>query len=243
MAEFSIVSVGCDCEQFVKPWFNSIVRQTIQDFEVFIVIDPSKDRTAMRTVSMIKDDSRFHLIAAHEDKNYGALYNRCLCTKEVSDPESVIMHVDLDDAFFVKDVIEIVKKKYDRKGCWMTYGSYKSNVGGNWNREIPEKVWKKNSHRKNQWSTSALRTFKKWLWDKINQDDFVMPDGNWIKRGTDLAFMFPMLEMAGPKRVQFIRKFIYYYNVYGQQNKKQRKHEDKSVEYTRSLPSYPKIEA
>ena len=153
------------------------------------------------------------------------------------------MHLDLDDRFNVSNAIRIVANSYINKKCWLTYGSYTSNSGGNWNREIPRHVWKENSHRKNVWSTSALRTFKKWLWDKIDKKDFVMPNGKWIKRGTDLAFMFPMLEMAGEKRVVFIKDILYYYNIYNQQNIKLRKHESVSVKYTRKLPPYKRVKS
>ena len=108
-------------------------------------------------------------------------------------------------------------------------------------KEIPDEVWKNNSHRKNDWSTSALRTFKKWLWDEIDPKDFLMPDGEWIRRGTDLAFMFPMLEMAGPKKVRFIKKILYYYNVYGQQKQGLLKHEKMSVKNTRRKKPYERI--
>ena len=58
---------------------------------------------------------------------------------------------------------------------------------------------------------------------------------------TDLAFMFPMLEMAGPKKVKFIKKILYYYNVYGQQSKGLLKHERESVKHTRRKKPYPRI--
>jgi len=241
MASYSIISVGCNCKQFVKGWYKSIVKQDIKDWECFVAIDPSSDGTAEEVKKIIRHDERFKIVKIHDKKNHGALYNRCICTDKVKNPDSIIMHLDLDDRFFAGNAISIVANAYRTKKCWLTYGSYTSNAGGNWNRKIPDKVWIENSHRKNEWSTSALRTFKKWLWDKINKEDFIMPNGEWIKRGTDLAFMFPMLEMAGKEKVVFIKDIIYYYNVYNQQTSKLRKHENKSVEYTRNLPYYRKV--
>jgi len=240
--KYSIISVGCNCEKYVRPWFRSVVKQTIKDFECFIALDPSSDDTVNTVYRFIKSDDRFKVVSNSEKENYGALKNRYLCTEHVKNPESIVMHLDLDDSFYTKNSIKIVADTYSKYNCWLTYGSYASNVGGCWNKEIPKEVWANNSHRKNAWSTSSLRTFKKWLWDKIDPKDFLMPDGTWIKRGTDLAFMFPMLEMAGQKRVRFIKNILYYYNVYGQQNKNLLKHENLSVKHTRGKTSYKRIE-
>jgi len=241
MIKYSIISVGCNCKQFVKQWHKSIVTQSIPDFECFIAIDPSDDSTPEVVKSLIKNDSRFKIVKVHKQRNHGALYNRYICTRCIKNDESIIMHLDLDDHFFTTKAIAIVRKVYRKRKCWITYGSYTSNAGANWNKRVPDKVWANNSHRRNAWSTSALRTFKKWLWDKIDRKDFVLPDGEWIKRGTDLAFMFPMLEMAGKERVVFIKNTLYYYNVYGLNDKQRKKIEQKYVTYTRSLPPYNRI--
>jgi glycosyltransferase involved in cell wall biosynthesis len=243
MKKFAIISVGCNCQKFVKEWYTSISRQTERSFKCYIAVDPSIDGTASMVKNYIKRDSRFRLVAAHTGENRGALYNRYICTKRVKNPNTIIAHVDLDDSLYTNTALHVVDRVYQKQDCWLTYGSYTSNMHGNWNRKIPQEVWDNNSFRDHEWCTSALRTFKRWLWDKIDKNDFILPDGKWIKRGTDLAFMFPMLEMAGPKRVKFIKKILYYYNVYGQfKNKKLVKHERKSVKYTRHKQSYERIE-
>jgi glycosyltransferase involved in cell wall biosynthesis len=235
----TIISVGCNCSRFVRGWYYSLINQTIKDFSCMVAIDPSTDRTYENVMRYVSKDKRFFVIK-HDHKNYGALYNRYIGTKRVTNPEEVIIHLDLDDAFYTKKAIERIFYEYNKHDCWLTYGSYICNDGriGVWNKEISNDVWRHNSHRKNDWSTSALRTFKKWLWDKIDTKDFLMPDGTWIKKGTDQAFMYPMLEMAGKERVRYIKDILYLYNRYGQERTYSRQYEDSAVAYIRNRKPY-----
>ena len=61
------------------------------------------------------------------------------------------------------------------------------------------------------WVTSHLRTFRKSLWDMIDDVDLRDADGEYYKMAWDLAFMYPMIEMAS-ERVKFIEKVLYLYN-------------------------------
>ena len=212
--KYGIISVGCNCRKGVDAWYKSIVSQTEKDFSCVAVVDPSKDGTAERLTKLIGNDSRFLIIA--NNKNRGAAYNRFIASQKINNRDAILMHLDLDDSFSGSRSIERVKIEYDQYGCWMTYGSYKTQKGdrGSANKVIPNHIWKRNLHRKNKWSTSALRTCKKWLWDKIEPKDFLMPDGSWVKRATDFACMFPMLEMSGQKRVRYIYDIIYLYNFH-----------------------------
>jgi len=211
--KYGIISVGCNCVRNLPTWYHSIVRQSEKDFLCIAAIDDSKDRSFDVYIKLTKGDSRFKIIY-NSKKNYGAAKNRYEASKYIDNPEAILMHVDLDDMLNGENAIRRVKEEYDAHKCWMTYGSFKTQDGkrGTANKEIPGYVWKRNSHRRNKWSTSALRTCKKWLWDRIGQDAFKLPNGKWVKRATDFACMFPMLEMSGRKRVRYIHDIIYIYN-------------------------------
>lgn len=219
MAKFTIVSAGCNCCRFLGDWYKSIVNQSYKNWVCMVNLDASSDDSEKRLLELTGNDSRFDVVVTNE-KRY-LLKNTYDCIKRETDPESVIVTLDLDDRFNVSTALERVAKEYEDPSCWLTYGSYVDSNGGValFCKEIPDEVWSDNSHRMNFWSASQLRTFKKWLWDKIDPKDFLMPDGTWIKRATDRAFMYPMLEMAGKKHVRLIRDIIYYYNIYGQQPK------------------------
>lgn len=234
---FSIISVGCNCQQFIKKWYNSITKQSYPNWECIVAADPSKDKTISKVQSFAGNNKKFKIII--NDKHLGAAHNRYICTNLVDDQESIIVHLDLDDAFYHSNVLNRVKKEYEKHKCWVTYGSYicSNGIKDNWNKTIPNKIWKNNSHRKNVWSTTALRTFKKWLWDRINYEDFVY-QGKWIEKGTDMACMFPLIEMAGKNKVRYIKDILYLYNIYDTQRTMNRKQESNIERYIRSIKPY-----
>lgn len=240
--KFLIVSSGRNCADYIDTWYTSIVKQTYTNWVCNICVDPSDDGTVDKIKVKLINDNRFRL-QVNEDRQW-LLKNTYDCISHEKDPEAVVVCLDLDDSFYTNKALEIVKGEYDRNQCWLTYGTFIINgksPGHHFCKEIPDHVWVNNSHRKNEWSTSALRTFKKWLWDKIDPSDFLMPNGTWIKRATDRAFMYPLLEMAGKKRVRFIKEFLYNYNVYGQQGPTN-DIEQKALQYILSKKPYITLE-
>ena len=87
--------------------------------------------------------------------------------------------------------------------CWVTYGSYveyPSRRKGQWATQIPKHIIDNNSYRHHRWCASHLRSFKHHLWNKIKKEDLLDSSGNFYRMTWDLAFMFPMLEMASALR-------------------------------------------
>lgn len=217
MNKFSIVSVGYNCEPYIKKCLKSIVNQTYNNWECIIQLDPSTDNSYKKLLEVIDDDERFKI--EYNTKRKYCLHNTYDCVQKADNDECIIVCMDLDDAFYTPKALEIINNEYKKHDCWLTYGNYIDSNGshGYWCRPILNAVWEANTHRKSIWSASVLRSFKVWLFNKINPEDFLMPNGKWIKRATDRAFMYPMLEMAGKKRVRFIKEFLYWYRIYGQQ--------------------------
>ena len=53
----------------------------------------------------------------------------------------------------------------------------------------------------------------KWHEENYAEKDLKKADGSPIKAGGDTAFMYPMLEMAGPYRSVYIPYYMYVYNI------------------------------
>ena len=49
------------------------------------------------------------------------------------------------------------------------------------------------------------------MWLSINKNDLTNKNGQYFSVASDLALMFPMLEMAG-NRQEFIKELLYVYN-------------------------------
>jgi hypothetical protein len=60
--------------------------------------------------------------------------------------------------------------------------------------------------------TSALRTVKRKLFDKIDRNDLKTSDGNYYKASGDSAYVYPLIEMSGKNHIKFIDKVLYMYN-------------------------------
>ena len=126
-------------------------------------------------------------------------------------PDDIVVVLDGDDWFLRDDALALIAKTYLDHDCWLTYGSWVSNVvsfPGLW-PAYPAGTENFRSHR---WLATAVRTWKKWLWDRTNQDDFRDESGAYFRVGEDVAAMLPMLEMSGTERAKHIDVALMLYN-------------------------------
>lgn len=131
-----------------------------------------------------------------ENINYAI---RNICTNN----QSIIAMLDLDDALIGSDVVDIVLDQYARSAD-VTVGSMLRT-----DKHKPYSVQFKEPRKNrggNVWQ--HLRTFRKYLFDQIPQEDLKL-DGSWIPHAEDWAFMLPIVEMA--KNPVNIRSPIYFY--------------------------------
>ena len=211
---FKIIIPFYNVEEWIKPCIRSVKKQEYKSFECILVDDMSVDNSYDIAKNEIEGDSRFRLILNSEKKL--ALQN-IYEGIELSSPEGedIILTLDGDDWLASLDVLEKVNKTYVDNNCWMTYGSYvefPSGRRGKFAKKIRQNVLENNLFRDSEWCASHLRTFKHHLWSQIKKEDLLNDDGNFYKMGWDLAFMFPMLEMAASKS-QYIEDILYVYNL------------------------------
>ena len=183
-----------------------------------MINDMSTDNTSDILFQEVGKDPRFTIID-NKVKKY-VLRNICAAI-ELSNPddENIIVMLDGDDWFARKDVLTILNKIYEEKECLLTYGSYveyPSAIKGKFAREVPHHIVDNNLFRESEWMTSHLRTWKYKLWKNIDQErSFTEPaatqENNHFANCWDLAYMFPLLELAG-KRGSYIPDVLYVYN-------------------------------
>lgn len=211
---FKIIIPLYNVEKWIKWCIRSVKIQTYKNFQCIIIDDISTDNSVDIIKKEISGDDRFELII-NEKKAY-ALKNIYDGIKHSNPaPQDIIITLDGDDWLANKTALQTISDIYDSKECLITYGSYieyPSNIRGKFAKQIPSHVIQQKSFRRHEWCSSHLRTFKSLLWNKIEKKDLLDRDGNFYKMGWDLAFMFPMLEMAG-NRSQYIRDILYVYNV------------------------------
>jgi glycosyltransferase involved in cell wall biosynthesis len=127
------------------------------------------------------------------------------------DKEDVLVTADGDDWLYNDEVFSYLNTVYQDPEVWMTYGSFVSASGKMANYCQP--LFDTRNYRKsNLWVTSHLRTIKRKLWDRINQEDLKDGNGKYYVYYPDLAYMLPAIEMAGTRHIRFINKVLYVYN-------------------------------
>ncbi len=140
-------------------------------------------------------------------------------------PQSIIVHLDLDDALIGTDALSKVKEAYD-KGADVTVGSMlrtdkqkeyqvtfrnpRANRGGN--------VWQ------------HLRTYRKYIYDAVPKEYFKV-DGEWVRHSEDWALMIPIVELA--KNPVEIKDKIYFYEP--SEDKSQRNVQDREQLITKIM--------
>jgi ribosomal protein S20 len=108
-------------------------------------------------------------------------------------------------------VLDKLNTVYNSYNVWLTYGQYMrlSNSSKGHCKAI-NNTQKYRKH--NAWLTSHIRTYRRHLWMKVEENDLKDQYGNYFNTAGDLAIMYPMIEMAGIKRIKFIEDILYLYN-------------------------------
>jgi glycosyltransferase involved in cell wall biosynthesis len=208
--KIKIVSTFWNCGQYIEDCILSVKNQTFKNFEMFLIDDMSQDDTVEKIKKIIKDDSRFHLIV-NEEKKYKLKNMDDLITDEsFFDDEDVIVELDGDDKLYDSYVIEKINNKYlNNKNLWITNGSFIFSDG---NPGFSSKV-NPFTIRKDIFRFSHLRTWKAHLWRSIDEESFIGPDDEYFKSAPDVAYSFPMVEMAGLRHYEYIPDIMYVYNA------------------------------
>lgn len=221
MTAFRFIVAAYKAEPWIARCVRSMQRQTVKGFRCTIVDDASPDGTFEKAQAVVAGDERFTL--TRNDTNRGALGNRVAMVRGAGDPDEVCIIVDGDDWLMHDRVLERLAAVYADPDVWITYGSHQRwknkllhRLGWTVRRGIaapyPEDVASRRAYRSHTFLASHLRTFKRFLFDAIRDEDLRDADGHYYRRAGDVAHMVPMLEMAGPEHVRYLDELLYVYN-------------------------------
>ena len=247
---FIVLVTVHNSKEWIKKCLDSVVSQDYKNYRLLIIDDHSTDGTWEIV-------SKYDGCIVRNDKNMvHSLINMITGLKAFFfDPEDIIVCLDGDDWLADEKVLSYLNEVY-QEDVWLTYGQFspvsgkyqnycqplssikKQDLEGNW-VELNSRTYRKSG----VWTTSHLKTFRKKCWDMINEEDFKR-DGKWTITGGDLAMMYPIIEMAGDKRIRFIDKVLYIYNDLNPMNH-MRIHKEESLataQYLQSKPCYDLID-
>jgi len=209
MNNIIIVTTLYNAEKYVSKCISSMKEQNDPDFSCYITDDISTDNSIQELTKTIGVDSRFILyknkVKAYQPGNYDNIirYNNKI------DDYDIIVELDGDDWFPDRDVITRIKKVYNNKDIWIANGSFVYSDG---RPGFAQSQADFSNLRSSVFSASHIRTWRAGLWRKIKQQDLKDNTNTYWKVAGDLAFMYPMLEMAGRKHYHFMKDINYVYN-------------------------------
>jgi glycosyltransferase involved in cell wall biosynthesis len=240
------IIINCGpCEDYVGRCLRSVRAQTFRQWEAFVTVDACGDDTAERAFQARAGDDRIN-ITVNSERLYSMTNLIRAIQRSNSARDDVIVILDGDDWLATEEALERIVAEYERHDCWATYGSWVADDptctglrAGRW----PPYPAGTTNFREAVWLGTAVRSWKKWLWDKIDDSAFRHPDGNYILVAEDMASMLPMFEMSGTDRARHIPDVLMVYNRTTPHGCG-KVHLDmmlKTAAYLRSQPSYPRL--
>jgi glycosyltransferase involved in cell wall biosynthesis len=239
--------------KWIAKCLDSAIHQDYDNFRLLIIDDHSTDGT---WDIVNKYDG---CIVRNDTNMVHSLINMVTGLKAFFfNPEDIIVCLDGDDWLYDTQVLTHLNKVY-QENVWLTYGQYTPLSGKfkNYCRPLSEArrmeedgTWStfnlnSRTYRKgNAWVTSHVKTFKKKAWDMIKEDDFKDEDGKWLITCGDLAMMFPIIEMAGDKRIRFVDRVLYVYNDMNPANHTRTMPQEsiRIAQYLQNKPSYDVVD-
>jgi hypothetical protein len=212
-----VLTTGYRAEAWIVACLRSAMRpyQTRNPLAHVALLDDPDTLEIARQYLLERGGEALHATAA---PGYGTALEGVWRTCHSLPPETVVCWLDADD-WLLPDALETVAAAYAEDDVWLTYGQFWfcQWTGEGWRRSngvatpYPDDVVRRGAYRADPWRASHLKTWRAGLFHQIKEADLKRPDGTWITEATDLAVMFPLLEMAG-ERHRCVLNPIYEYN-------------------------------
>ena len=238
---FRVITTCYNAEKYIKRCLESLQAQKCKDWVCYVVDDLSTDESRGVVSKIAWTDPRIILIKNAEKTYQVGNYRKIMSRGDIED-EDICLTLDGDDWLPDSSVLDKIQEAYD-SGAWITYGQFLQWDGKDYQAGFAQTPLLWDQLRQSRYTTTHLRTWKAFLWRKIKEEDLRKSDGSPIKAGGDTAFMYPMLEMAGPYRSTYIPYFIYVYNVETPGNVHKHSLEDQhaTADQIRKRPPYGRL--
>lgn len=213
---FYIIIPSYNCLEFIKKCLFSLQCQEYKHFKVFVIDDASTDSN--HTEYCLNKCLEMNWTFIKNNSNHGALRNIVMGINIMKpEDDDIIITLDGDD-WLNNSALQILNLNY-QDDTELTYGRFlyynpkdlDSHDSMGFSESVSQEIIKKKSFRDIHWIFSHLRSFKYKLWKNIKDQDLRDTDGIYFNVTWDMAFMYPMLEMAN--KIKYINYPMYHYNI------------------------------
>lgn len=217
---FIIISTCYNVAKWIPINVAMVKYQSYHDFLCVYVDDNSKDNTFEILKRETHEDNRFVILQNPDSGSQGAAYMYAydwINTNALAGKNDVIVEIDGDDWLSSVFVLDYLYEIYKNSNIWMTCGQYQiyptMGLGGHYNMYFDDSIDKENTYKKHPFPYSHLKTYRKFLLDKIDRHDLIDKEtGKIFKFAWDHALCIPMVEMAGKDRIYVCRDVLYVLN-------------------------------
>ena len=210
-----IISTGGECEKFVSKYALSILMQDYpkEKYMVHIFEDYCKDNTGALLDQYFSGIQNV-FITHSKEKFWGGKALHTLMSSDKIKNDDIVCIVDLDDWLPDKDVLKRVESYYTKNPhILFTFGDYMVFDGEEKTYRSINKMPKTiKGIRKENFTTTHLKTWKHKIYKRIRIQDLKDKNGNFFRACQDAAIVYPMLEMAGINKILFTKDINYIYN-------------------------------
>lgn len=206
------------------PYFDrcieSVLHQTYKKYQILFVDDNSGYTKQQK--DYIRNKLKNHIVVFNNMRKYSVRNAYELIKSYAVKNEAVVVNLDGDDWLYSKSALQIISDTYRKTSCFLTYGNCyiwdgktdrlpQDDPGNIDNTAYSDDVIMKRTYRLEPFHPLHVRTWKVWLYKKIQKKDFLRQDGSWLRSCEDFAMFFPMMEMAG-KYMHVIQTPLSVYN-------------------------------
>ncbi len=212
---FAIVVTGWNCADFARPCLASLERQIPGDysFDIHVYDDGSDDATwsALRESAGI-----LNLDIRRGERNMGPAFARESLLRPIRDGSEICVLLDLDDRLLPQALSRLEALYRADPDLWMTYGNWQNQTGvvnteGFYaDAEIDARAYRASEVFK----FTALRTFRRFLYDRVAPENLKDPEGNWLRFCSDVGLMLPLVDQCAARNIRAIDEPLYVYNQY-----------------------------
>ena len=215
---FKLVVTTYNPGNYLEVCLKSIAKQTYKNFQVCVVDDASIKSKDLINRIIHKYCKKKNWLCLFKTINEGPLKSRIDAINLLNcNDDDIIVLIDGDDMLANKKVLSILNKYY-QDNIYATFGNFRHRIGNSvrFNKMVNcninfENIAYTNSFR-NSWHYSHLKTFKYLLFKEIDQELSFKKNGEYFRSATDLAIMWPILELSGNK-FKCIDDHIYNYTL------------------------------
>lgn len=216
--EFVIVIPSYNNAGWYDKNIDSVLCQEYDTFEAIYIDDASTDGTADLVAAYLeKHDTKGKIRLIRNKERRGMLENRYKAFHSVA-PHKILVELDGDDWYPHGQVLSRLNEEYQDDNVWLTFGQYQRMPNGSIGHSHPiaSHVLDNQVYRQDGYYTSMLRTYYAGLYQNIALQDMLF-SGKPFPVCTDLAAMYPMIEMAG-NHARYINDVLYIVNRYNALN-------------------------